>query len=65
MWLVPPNRQAVNEVFDMRPSAIIERLDLLRPIYEETSAYGHFGRSIDISFPWEQLDRVEQLKSFI
>lgn len=50
----------VNEMFDMRPKAIIQRLDLLRPIYSQTAAYGHFGRDI---FPWEKLDRLEELKS--
>ena len=45
----------------MRPSAIIERLDLRRPIYKQTAAYGHFGRS-DIDLPWEKLDKVEELK---
>lgn len=50
---------ALREVFDFRPLAMIDELDLLRPIYRETSAYGHFGRGI---FPWEQLNRVEQLR---
>lgn len=49
------------KTFDMRPSAIIERLDLRRPIYKQTAAYGHFGRS-DIDLPWERLDKVEELK---
>ncbi len=48
-------------VFDMRPSAIIERLKLRRPIYRQTAAYGHFGRS-DLDLPWEKLDKVEFLK---
>ncbi len=52
--------QAVNEIFDMRPKAIIERLDLLKPIYGKSSAYGHFGRDI---FPWEKLDKLDELKS--
>ena len=52
---------AVNDVFDMKPTTIIERLNLLNPIYEETSAYGHFGRNI---FPWEQLDQLDELKSY-
>ena len=52
--------QAVNEIFDMRPKAIIERLDLLKPIYSASSAYGHFGRDI---FPWEKLDKLEELKA--
>ncbi|QGK69829.1 methionine adenosyltransferase [Allosaccharopolyspora coralli] len=53
---------AVNEVFDLRPAAIIRDLDLLRPIYAPTAAYGHFGRS-DVDLPWERTDRVEALKS--
>lgn len=51
--------QAVRRVFDLRPMAIIRDLDLKRPIYVETAAYGHFGRDV---FPWEQLNRVEALK---
>lgn len=50
----------INKMFDMKPRAIIERLDLLKPIYSQTAAYGHFGRDI---FPWEKLDRLEELKS--
>ena len=50
----------INKMFDMKPRAIIERLDLLKPIYSATAAYGHFGRDI---FPWEKLDRLEELKS--
>jgi S-adenosylmethionine synthetase len=50
----------INQMFDMKPRSIIERLDLLRPIYSQTSAYGHFGRDL---FPWEKLDRLEELKS--
>jgi S-adenosylmethionine synthetase len=53
---------AINEVFDLRPAAIIRDLDLLRPIYQQTAAYGHFGRS-DVDLPWERTDRVEALKS--
>ena len=49
----------VGELFDARPAAIIDALDLKRPIYRETSAYGHFGRSV---FPWERLDKVEALR---
>lgn len=51
----------VRKVFDLRPLAIIEELDLLRPIYRATAAYGHFGRT-DIDLPWEQTNRVEALK---
>ncbi len=52
----------VRKVFDLRPAAIIDELDLLRPIYSKTSAYGHFGRT-DVEFPWEELNRVEQIKN--
>lgn len=55
---------AINELFDMRPKAIIQRLDLLRPIYSETAAYGHFGRTSANGFNWEKLDMVEALKAF-
>jgi len=55
---------AVREVFDLRPGAIVRDLDLLRPIYKETSAYGHFGRdSSGGGFTWERTDRVDALKS--
>lgn len=54
-------QKAVSEVFDLRPAAIIRELDLRRPIYAPTSAYGHFGRT-DIELPWEQLNRVDQLR---
>ncbi|MFT0847123.1 methionine adenosyltransferase [Actinomycetaceae bacterium L2_0104] len=53
-------QNAVNKVFDLRPAAIIEQLDLLRPIYKDTSAYGHFGRELE-TFTWERIDRVEEL----
>jgi S-adenosylmethionine synthetase len=53
---------AVREVFDMRPKAIIERLDLLRPIYSETAAYGHFGRESAKGFTWEKLTYLDKLK---
>jgi len=55
--------KAINDLFDMRPKAIIQRLDLLRPIYSETAAYGHFGRTSSAGFTWEKLDMVEKLKS--
>ena len=55
-------RQAVLDVFDFRPGAIIDRFDLQRPIYEALSAYGHFGRT-DLDLPWEKTDRVDELKS--
>jgi len=51
----------VNEYFDLRPGAIIRDLDLRRPIYRKTAAYGHFGRD-DIEFPWEKTDKAEALK---
>ncbi len=54
--------QYVNEVFDFRPAAIIDRLDLLRPIYRATAAYGHFGRTED-TFSWEKTDRADALKA--
>ena len=54
----------VNDCFDMRPAKIIERLDLRRPIYEQTAAYGHFGRT-DVDLPWEHTDMVEKLKSYL
>ena len=52
----------VMQVFDLRPGAIIKELDLLRPIYRSTAAYGHFGRN---EFTWEQVNRVEALKSLL
>lgn len=55
---------AINELFDMRPKAIIQRLDLLRPIYSETAAYGHFGRTSSQGFTWEKTDMVSALKGF-
>lgn len=55
-------QHAVSEVFDLRPAAIIRELDLLRPIYAATSAYGHFGRT-DVQFPWENTDRVDELRA--
>ncbi|WP_294515647.1 methionine adenosyltransferase [uncultured Intestinimonas sp.] len=54
----------VERHFDLRPAAIIRDLDLLRPIYEQTAAYGHFGRT-DIDLPWEKTDRVEALKQYL
>jgi S-adenosylmethionine synthetase len=53
---------AIREIFDLRPRAIVEQLDLLRPIYSKTAAYGHFGRELP-EFSWEKLDRVEALRS--
>jgi S-adenosylmethionine synthetase len=54
-------QQAINEVFDLRPAAIIRDLDLLRPIYAPTAAYGHFGRT-DVDLPWEHTDRADALR---
>jgi S-adenosylmethionine synthetase len=54
-------RQIVKEVFDLRPAAIIEYLDLLRPIYHKTSAYGHFGRS-EPEFSWEQTHKADEIR---
>jgi S-adenosylmethionine synthetase len=51
----------VNEVFDLRPKGIIQMLDLLRPIYQKTAAYGHFGRE-EPEFTWEQTDKVAVLR---
>ena len=61
---VDPQRieKAILEVFDLRPLAIIEDLDLKRPIYAKTAAHGHFGRT-DPDFTWERTDRVEALRS--
>ena len=56
--------EIVEEVFDMRPAAIIDRLRLRRPIYKQTAAYGHFGRE-DLDLPWESLDKVEDLKRYL
>ena len=55
-------RQIVEEVFDLRPAAIIQQLDLLRPIYRKTAAYGHFGRQ-DPDFTWENTDKTDQIKA--
>tara|TARA_Y100000589_G_scaffold265169_1_gene256110 strand:- start:1139 stop:2320 length:1182 start_codon:yes stop_codon:yes gene_type:complete len=56
--------EIVEQVFDMRPAAIIDRLRLRRPIYKQTAAYGHFGRE-DLDLPWEALDKVEDLKRYL
>ncbi|WP_047767085.1 methionine adenosyltransferase [Limosilactobacillus panis] len=55
---------AVRKVFDLRPAGIIKMLDLKRPIYEQTAAYGHFGRT-DVDLPWEHLDKVDKLKKIL
>ena len=54
----------VRENFDLRPAGIIKMLDLRRPIYKATAAYGHFGRT-DVELPWEALDKVEVLKKYL
>ncbi len=54
--------QIVRETFDFRPAGIIKMLDLRRPIYKQTAAYGHFGRD-DLDLPWEKLDKVDELKA--
>ena len=54
----------VEKVFDLRPGAIIKELDLRRPIYKQTAAYGHFGRT-DLNLPWEQLNKVEEIKKLL
>lgn len=55
---------AVRKTFDLRPAGIIKMLDLKRPIYKKTAAYGHFGRT-DIDLPWEHLDKVDELKAVL
>src|SRR5262245_37896275 len=63
---VDPDRieKAITSVFDLRPGAIVRDLDLLRPIYAPTAAYGHFGRT-DIDLPWERTDKVDDLKASV
>lgn len=56
--------EIVRENFDLRPAGIIKMLDLRRPIYKQTAAYGHFGRN-DLDLPWERLDKVEELKKYL
>ncbi len=56
--------EIVEKVFDLRPAAIIDKLDLRRPIYRQTAAYGHFGRT-DIDLPWERTDKAEEIKKLI
>lgn len=57
-------QQAVEAVFDLRPAAIVDQLDLLRPIYAQTASYGHFGRE-DAGFPWEETNKVNELRQAI
>ena len=54
----------VNKVFDLRPSAIIDRLDLRKPIYKNVAAYGHMGRE-DLGVSWEKLDKVDEIKKYM
>ncbi len=56
--------EAVRKIFDLRPAGIIKMLDLRRPIYRDTAAYGHFGRT-DVQFPWERTDKVDELKALV
>ena len=56
--------EIIRENFDLRPAGIIKMLDLRRPIYKQTAAYGHFGRN-DLDLPWEKLDRVDMLKKYL
>ncbi len=56
--------EIIRENFDLRPAGIIKMLDLRRPIYKQTAAYGHFGRN-DLDLPWEKLDRVDSLKKYL
>ena len=56
--------EIVRENFDLRPAGIIKMLDLRRPIYKQTAAYGHFGRT-DVDLPWEHLDKVDALKKYL
>ena len=56
--------EIIRNIFDLRPAGIIKMLDLRRPIYKQTAAYGHFGRN-DLSLPWEKLDKVDELKKYL
>ncbi len=56
--------EIIREYFDLRPAGIIKMLDLRRPIYKQTAAYGHFGRT-DLDLPWEKLDKVDMLKAYL
>lgn len=56
--------EIIEKVFDLRPAAIIDALQLRRPIYKQTAAYGHFGRT-DVELPWEHLDKVEEIKKYL
>ena len=54
----------IRENFDLRPAGIIKMLDLRRPIYKQTAAYGHFGRN-DLDLPWEKVDKADVLKKYL
>ena len=56
--------ELIRENFDLRPAGIIKMLDLRRPIYKQTAAYGHFGRP-DLDLPWEKTDKAELLKKYL
>ncbi len=56
--------KAIRQIFDLRPAGIIKMLDLKRPIYKQTAAYGHFGRT-DIDLPWEHTDKIDELKTVL
>ena len=56
--------EIIRENFDLRPAGIIKMLDLRRPIYKQTAAYGHFGRN-DLDLPWEKLDKADALKKYL
>ncbi len=56
--------EIIRENFDLRPAGIIKMLDLRRPIYRQTAAYGHFGRN-DLDLPWERLDKADALKKYL
>ena len=56
--------EIIRENFDLRPAGIIKMLDLRRPIYKQTAAYGHFGRN-DLNLPWEALDKADELKKYL
>ena len=56
--------EIIRENFDLRPAGIIKMLDLRKPVYKQTSAYGHFGRD-DLNLTWERLDKVDVLKAYL
>ena len=62
--LVQELEKATRQIFDLRPAGIIQMLNLKRPIYRQTAAYGHMGRT-DIDLPWERLDKVDALKEAV